>query len=131
LSLRVKEDQGEGSVPAGGATRGHTARQPPVQFDTSVPSPLNVYTGKSADVTKAGPPSRLCVCKTLCAEGVAVGAAVAAGVGVDVAVWVGLIGPTLPPPPLQPVTRTAPASQSVATEVFFMKPRYVACLKHF
>jgi hypothetical protein len=42
LSLRVNEDQGEGSVPPGGGTDGQMARQPPVQLDLSVVSPSDV-----------------------------------------------------------------------------------------
>ena len=42
LSLRVKDDHGAESAPAGGGTDGHAARHPPVQFDLSAVSPSNV-----------------------------------------------------------------------------------------
>ena len=35
LSLRVKEEKGAGSVPAGAGTSGHAVKHPPVQFEVS------------------------------------------------------------------------------------------------
>jgi hypothetical protein len=118
LSLRVKDAHGDGSGPGGGVTDGHTARHAPVQLETFAESPLDVYTGRFAAVTNAGPPSSVSVCRT----------DAAAAVGAIVGVACEALGVVLPPPPLHPATTTAPAKARMESVDVCMASPYGAFL---